>query len=49
MEQNIRLCGNCCFYKDSLCVMSKGKKWEHVLPSESAAERKCKNHLFKTE
>lgn len=43
-----RLCGNCCFRnKEGVCVMSKLR--ERVLETESAAERKCKDHLFKAE
>ena len=46
--ENERLCGNCCFRnKDGVCVMSKHR--ERVLQTESAAERKCKDHLFKAE
>lgn len=45
-----RLCGNCCFCKreknghTGICVMDK--KRGIVLTTESANERKCKNHLF---
>jgi hypothetical protein len=43
-----RLCGNCCFRnKEGVCVMSKHR--ERVLQTESAADRKCKDHLFKAE
>ena len=46
--ENERLCGNCCFRnKEGVCVMSK--KRERVLQTESAADRKCKDHLFKAE
>jgi Fe-S-cluster containining protein len=46
--ENERLCGNCCFRnKEGVCVMSK--KRERVLQTESASERKCKDHLFKAE
>lgn len=46
--ENERLCGNCCFRnKEGVCVMSKHR--ERVLQTESAAERKCKDHLFKAE
>ena len=46
--ENERLCGNCCFRnKDGVCVMSKHR--ERVLQTESAADRKCKDHLFKAE
>ena len=40
-----RLCGNCCFRKDGICVMSKDR--DRVLSTESASDRKCKKHLFK--
>ena len=41
-----RTCGNCCFRnKDGICVMSKRR--EPVLATESAADRKCRDHLFK--
>lgn len=40
-----RLCGNCCFRKGGVCLMSKGR--ERVLEHESAADRNCKKHLFK--
>ena len=43
-----RLCGNCCFRnKDGICVMSK--KRDRGLPTESAKDRNCKDHLFKAE
>lgn len=43
---NDRLCGNCCFRnKDGICMMSK--KRDYVLATESASDKKCKDHLFK--
>lgn len=46
-----RTCGNCCYCKadekslTGICVMTK--KRECVMKSSTAAELKCKNHLFK--
>lgn len=40
-----RQCGNCCFMKDGVCLMSK--KRERVLLTESAKDKNCKHHLFK--
>lgn len=48
MSDKERQCGNCCFRnKDGICMMSK--KRDYVLATESAKDRKCRDHLFKAE